>query len=226
MGIWTMRPDGSDRQLLLKGFCFSPDWSADGKLLALVAGGQIWTMKSNGDSLTRITSNGSNFFPAWSPDGRSIASSTNFCERTHPCGVWLTSINGGSHFFLTKGGCPRWYPDGMTLLITASLDEGRGLVKYHLIQQSKQLLFDVGSAYGPSSKRFSPDATQIAFALDHRLWVVDSDGGNPRQINPDQYCMELSWSPDGTQIVYASGKGLWIINSDGTERHQITFPPD
>jgi TolB protein len=226
MGIWTMKPDGSDRRALLKGFCSSPDWSADGRLLAFVAGGQIWSMKSNGDSLTQITSRGSNFFPAWSPDGKSIASSTNFCADSHPCGVWLTSITGGGQAFLTKGGYPRWYPDGEALLITASLDEGRGLVKYRLIQGSKQLLFDVGSAYGPASKRFSPDATQIAFALDHRLWIVNSDGSNPIQINPDQYCMGLSWSPDGSQIVYASGKGLWIINADGTDRRQITFPPD
>ena len=76
-GIWTMRPDGSDRQLLLRGFRFSPDWSADGKMLAFVAGEQIWTMKSNADSLTQITRSGSNFFPAWSPGSQNSFYSTS-----------------------------------------------------------------------------------------------------------------------------------------------------
>lgn len=226
MGIWTMRPDGSGKRLLLNGRCYSPAWSHDGRWLAFEAGHQVWRMKANGDSLIQMTSQGWNSFPAWSPDDKYIVSSTSVCELFHPCGVWLTAIVGRAHVFVTEGTGPSWHPDGNSLIMSGRADEGRGLVEFHLVSGPKRLLFDVGDAYGPERPKFSPDATQIAFAMDHTIWIVDSDGSNPRQLNPDQYVSGFSWSPDGSQIVYSTGKGIWIMNSDGTGAGQITFPPN
>src|SRR5689334_15664958 len=52
----------------------TPRWSPDGRLLAFVTGGQIWTMSADGSNrkqLTDISTGASD--PVWSPDGRMIA---------------------------------------------------------------------------------------------------------------------------------------------------------
>ncbi|MFL6468753.1 MAG: S9 family peptidase [Pyrinomonadaceae bacterium] len=52
----------------------APRWSPDGKLIAFIKGGQVWTMESDGRrerQLTKLSSGASN--PVWSPDGKWIA---------------------------------------------------------------------------------------------------------------------------------------------------------
>ena len=56
------------------GSSSSPRWSPDGKKIAFVTGGQIWTMDSDGDDkkqVSNISTGASN--PVWSPDGKWIA---------------------------------------------------------------------------------------------------------------------------------------------------------
>ncbi|MBL8175954.1 MAG: PD40 domain-containing protein [Bryobacterales bacterium] len=66
------------------------------------------------------------------------------------------------------------------------------------------------STFRSSQPVFSPDGRKIAFFLRNRgqmgdVYVVDSDGKNPRQItrNPDGDYL-ASWSEDGTALYYAS----------------------
>src|ERR1051325_8650177 len=49
--IYTIRTDGSNEKQITRGdkSNSSPRWSPDGKRLAFVTGGQIWTMKPDGD---------------------------------------------------------------------------------------------------------------------------------------------------------------------------------
>lgn len=75
--------------------------------------------------------------------------------------------------------------------------------------------------------RFSPDGRRIAFVSDksgdNNLWVVDADGGNPRQISKgigDEF-RSPEWTPDGQYIVvsrarpFAELEKLWMYHIDG-----------
>ena len=73
---------------------------------------------------------------------------------------------------------------------------------------------------------WSPDGQTIAFSSNrsggYRIWVMDVDGGNLRQLSGQHFSEYPAWSPDGTKIAYdADGDGnswqeLWVMNADGS----------
>ena len=78
--IWTMRADGSDKQMItstLTGFDTAPTWSPDGQRIAFIRhydiDGDITIVRATGGEPTRLAIPGQQFTPAWSPDGELIA---------------------------------------------------------------------------------------------------------------------------------------------------------
>jgi Tol biopolymer transport system component len=72
---------------------------------------------------------------------------------------------------------------------------------------------------------WSRDDTKIAFVSSRgggnsRLFVMDADGSNVRQILFDSAQLHPSWSPDGTQLALTdtpgTSSGLVRVNADGT----------
>ena len=91
-----------------------------------------------------------------------------------------------------------------------------------------------GSGGYKDTPRYAPDGSRIAYCAsgsgdDGRVWVIDRDGGNARQVTPVAG-REPSWSPDGTELVYTdarpcrgSGRGvLWILNLATGKARQLT----
>jgi WD40-like Beta Propeller Repeat len=67
--IVLVRPNGDDEQLLGAGD--QPAWAPDGKTLAFVHGGNLWTVARDGSQRRLLTRNGE--APAWSRDGKQVA---------------------------------------------------------------------------------------------------------------------------------------------------------
>src|SRR4029453_13720404 len=68
-----------------------PRGSPDGKQIALLKGGRLWTMKADGTAKRRLTTRAA-AGPSWSPDGRSIAFASLSC--TGGPGVFRISATG------------------------------------------------------------------------------------------------------------------------------------
>ncbi|WP_171025779.1 TolB family protein [Hymenobacter jeollabukensis] len=58
---------------MLRSSSNTPDWSRTGWVLTTRPDGQLYKIKSTGDSLSRLTSRYVNTSPTWSPDGQLIA---------------------------------------------------------------------------------------------------------------------------------------------------------
>jgi Tol biopolymer transport system component len=122
--IATCRIDGSGMQMIQQGThaTFSPD----GKWIAFtrdVSGSlQLFLSDRNGGSVRQLTSGkANNLWPAWSPDGRFIAYTSNkgteyMDKNAQHSHIWAVSAMGGQQVQLTAGtadcGYPNWGVDG------------------------------------------------------------------------------------------------------------------
>jgi dipeptidyl aminopeptidase/acylaminoacyl peptidase len=69
----------AETRLTRDGGYSRPRWSPDGKQLALLKAGRLWTMKADGTAKRRLTTRAA-AGPAWAPDGKSIAFASLSCS--------------------------------------------------------------------------------------------------------------------------------------------------
>ncbi|UCE47401.1 MAG: PD40 domain-containing protein, partial [Phycisphaerales bacterium] len=101
----------------------------------------------------------------------------------------------------------------------------------------RPLLDDLGPWETTSSRpRWSPDGRLIAYSLTRvppsdsdtkvvsAVFVIDPDGGAPRQIDPYEAKRRISsifWAPDGRHLTYRTRDGLRTLTLDGNEVRSI-----
>ncbi|MFB0515053.1 MAG: TolB family protein, partial [Candidatus Neomarinimicrobiota bacterium] len=189
----------------------------------------------DGDSLTQLTFGGSNFFPAWSPDGEWIAyDNTNCGSQVEPappnsCGILIMKSDGLSKKLIIGGRFPDWSPDGDNLvfvglgseIFNVTINDTSDVVQLTSFHQT----YTYVSVITP---RYNPDGSKIVFCSTTHdwfgIWVMDSSGGNLKRL--DENGSYPSWSPDGKNIVYVGPQTtLWIMEADGSNKRQLTFRP-
>lgn len=210
-----------------------PNFSPDGKQLAFRSRQSqkpgLYAANIQGNNETRITASDEAGFPAWSPDGRSIAFVIYDIEQ-NSWRIWITSADGqGEAVQLVSGWAPDWGPEGN--LAYTGCDEGGGNCGIRFttdVNLSSPVLItadsrDIGLAW-------SPDGTKIAYMSDHdgnwevytvgvpfpevrRLTINDANDGLP------------AWSPDGQHIAFVSDRdGTWalhLMKPDGSDQTKI-----
>ena len=211
--IYTVEPDGSDRQVLVEGArdVRNLAWSPDGTRLAYWSGNVSvgpWTLSvvdADGSDPVTVASDvkyvvGNAFAtPEWSPDGKSLAfTATTSAPCTGP-GVGAMGDFCSSRVFV------------------AAADGSTGAVQ-------------VGDPdMDARTVAWSPDGSTLAFGAgnakdDIGLYLMDADGSDIRRIDDvpgNGYAfLRLDWSPDGTHVVGTSGDeevwDIWVFAADGS----------
>ena len=151
--------------------------------------------------------------PAWSPDGKQIAFSTNMLldpprKPNANFSIFIINVDGSGVFKLTD-------------------DQGQNYVDD-----------DAPRDLAPS---WSPDGKQIVFytkitghSPTANIFIIDVDGSHRTQITHDESPVENitpSWSPDGEFIVFASNRDhldqpnvfdIYTMKPDGSEIRRLT----
>src|SRR5258707_1160693 len=87
---------------------------------------EIYLVDAKGQGARNLTNNNSeNSYPAWSPDGKSIAFAS---DRDGAMNIFVMDDDGGNVKQLTKGAdrsrCPAWSPDGKKIAFGRSTGNG------------------------------------------------------------------------------------------------------
>lgn len=250
-GFWIINGDGTNKQWVLPYGLGEPDWSPDGKWIVFEQGTQIYKMRfANNEfdttSLTQLTFEGRNFFPAWSPDGQWIAyDNTNCGSAIEPpppnsCGVLMVESSVLEIKFVFKGRMPDWSPDGEYLIYVGlhseiyrvNVNDTTEIVRLTSLNQADTYAMD------NRNPRYSPDGSKIAFLSQRgngelvQIWLMNADGTNITQLTTKGVGTMFNWSPDGKEIVYVSYRftdysftngTLWILNLETEDKQQLTF---
>ena len=137
---------------------------------------------------------------------------------------------------------PAWSPDGRTVAYTTDGTGGQQIAIRPAEGGPETVLtsFAEGYFYGPI---FSPDGKTLAFSDSaHRLWIVRTDGGAPKQAAQDKSSEihDQSFSPDGRWLAFsmtaydrrrdlylyeiASGKTTRLGDGSGIDANPVWSP--
>jgi eukaryotic-like serine/threonine-protein kinase len=213
--------------------------SANGKHLvysALSTSSDIWSnsISGAGTSATeppaQLTQNKNtrNSWPAFSPDGKRIASLVYSVGASFE--LWIMDRDGKNKSQLTtEGANPSWFPDGKRIGFACPAGNRSAFCSLTIEGRKQEKLFDFDDYTHVT--RLSPDGEQVAFNLTRgettNIWVASIEGGATRQLTFDRELAGFpSWSPDGKWIAFEVKRGdddqVCIIPSGGGEVIQLT----
>ena len=181
---------------------------------------------------------GSELFPSFAPDGRSLA----FVYQTGGANtdLYLLPLTpdyqaDGEPKRLTSGmrfiNRPVWTPDGRELIFSAATETGMGLWRIEASGASapRRLLLAGGDAWFPSISRDGRRLVYERRTENSSIWRM---GLGPRSRAAEEITSSTridalpSYSPDGTKIAFSSYRSgsleIWMADADGSSPVQLT----
>ncbi|NIN71747.1 MAG: hypothetical protein GTO46_07405 [Gemmatimonadetes bacterium] len=198
----------------------TPRFSPDGRRIALTsqrAGTQdVWILDLNSRILSRLTSEGVNYYPEWSADGtRVLFSSVRAGSRGRDL-FWESADFGGEAQPLLSLDGNQWEgllsPDGRWLVYREVGEEtGRDILAVPL-DDGRNARPLVRTPFDERAIALSPNERWLAYVSDEsgqdEVYVVPfPEGGGRRMVSSDGG-REPVWSPDGRELFYRSGDKL------------------
>jgi Tol biopolymer transport system component/predicted Ser/Thr protein kinase len=179
-------------------------------------------------------------FPSWSPDGRMLAYES---EQAGNLDIWVVQAGSGQPVNRTADSPaadmhPSWSPDGQWIAFFSAREGGGYFVMPGVGGTARKVAsWPPGGVY-PAQPQWSPDSTQLAFAMDQRraphLEILTLSSGTARKLPLPQQprnnaVIDLRWSPDGRWFAYgrsistfAATSELWMTRVADGESIQVT----
>lgn len=216
----------------------SHPWIAAGLVLvALMALALAWRASQSPDASvsqprrTQLTSSAAlDAFPAWSPDGQTLAYASDRGGRFE---LYLHDLShGGDRLALTTDGQhnvqPAWSPDGTQLAYHSSGRGGIWVVSREGGTPRQVSPFGSRPAWSPDGALLAfqeapysdPGASSVGPHQPSTVWVVAASGGEPRRVtepdHPRGAHTRPTWFPDSRRLLFAvhgvETSALWAVD--------------
>jgi TolB protein len=245
--IYTVAPDGSDRQQLTTGprDKTDPAWSADGTRIAYASNaprdplrGRLVVIDADGQNPVVVAAFENDRYvsePAWSPDGSQLAFCTRRLQVTR---IWVVNADGSELTRISGPGqrdCePDWSPDGSSIAFVEEItDDDNSLSVMAPDGSGRTVLSTGGRTHWPS---WSPDGTTIAYShsrasgnTEYDVVVIDVATLAKTALTDTPRRSEWTpvFSPEGSHVAFSRsslfGAGdIWVIGADGSDPTRIT----
>lgn len=204
------------------------------------ANAEIYVMDPKGGDELRLTEDSAvDVEPAWSPDGHSLAFSSDRHSEADALHIYRMTSEGGRIQRLTTGfaeaDSPAWSPDGTRIAFRACCEAGDEIYTLNsdgsgLVQVSDEGDDGASGAYWPA---WSPDGARIVHKRirydpetqtdSEALYSMSSKGTDVERLTPEFFFDGApTWSPDRTKIAFAGRRNaeeasvIYVINADGS----------
>lgn len=208
--LYTIRPDGSDRQLIdqLTGYIYAPAWSADGQYLAYSKQAPrehpkiyIYERKSNNKQLV-VDSEGSNLSASFSPDGQKLLYSSTVGGNAD---IYERRLSDGSTKQLTTLPStevqPSYAVDGKSFVYTSDkIRAGRPSIYRYTFATGKAKLIPTGGY--AASPQLSADGQRMAYLNGRKAAVMTLATGQVLDLAETGFDEPARLSPSGQYAVY------------------------
>lgn len=237
--LYTIRPDGSDRQLIdqLTGYIYAPAWSADGQQLAYSKQAPrehpkiyIYERKSNNKQLV-VDSEGSNLSASFSPDGQKLLYSSTVGGNAD---IYERRLSDGSTKQLTTLPStevqPSYAVDGKSFVYTSDkIRAGRPSIYRYTFATGNATLIPTGGY--AASPQLSADGQRMAYLNGRKAAVMTLATGQVLDLAETGFDEPARLSPSGQYAVYPtrnsnlggqSGGSLVIHSLSGRTSYAIS----
>jgi serine/threonine-protein kinase len=218
---WIGKLTSVDRQGISKPFAAPPQaygpvsLSPDGQRLAVTVVGatsDVWVYELVRGTFTRLTVDGTNYRPLWTPDGRRIIYQRSAGPNQFHL-IWQLADGSGSEEVLTTSDYPWWpasmSPDGKLLAFQQNTADTGVDLSILPMEGDRQPYSWLKTKFLEWGATFSRDGKWIAYTSDEsgqfEIYVRSfPDAGGKRQISTGGG-EEVIWSPDASALFYREG---------------------
>jgi len=241
-----------------EGAC-QPTWSPDGAHIVFISpcraradffenvynNSSLYIMNADGSEQKPLTTvPGSDFDPAWSPDGKQIAFTS---LRDGKKDIYLLTVETGAITRLTtvtgdvqENSQPAWSPDGKRIAYTVKrVDTYQVWVMSNTGQNNTQIARS-GQQYWDFLPVWMPDNETILFSqrdagIASRPWLMSmgyegNETKDPVRLDIPRPIEDVQFSPDGLWIAFESAdnegnRDIYVATPTGGNRIRITVDP-
>lgn len=214
--IWTLTladPDSSAQQLTPDSLqALGCSWSPNGRQLAFSSFatglGDIWVRPDSTGIPRRITHDrGSEFRPAWSRDGKSIAYIWSPMAGSDSSALMVVPVEGTTPSVLLRANTtldtPSWYTDSKQIAVSRPRNNRSELLIVVVATNGLTVFPETRPYYEASLNR---GGTLFAYTTHDDIYpmlaVMSVTGVDHKLLFDARYARSPSWSPDGRRICY------------------------
>ncbi len=207
---------------------YGPKYSPDGKAIAMVRAGKkeinshVWIYNVERSVIKKLTVEGSNFWPIWTPDGNYVTYPSMIEVGSIALDIYWKGVMGNtkaqrltkSNFWLQP---LSWSNDGKTLIFhhsTSRSSQDWG-IRYINMDSSQIITTYIDSDFNEKWPALSPDGNLIAYSSDetgrYEIYVSTFPEIKFKQLISIAGGTEPVWSKDGKALYYRNNNKMMKV---------------